>query len=230
MRKTIYLFSLVSLSLVFIIGCKRSEKPSGVVDADFIKYQVNYLESMAGDIPTRMLPDIMEAYYTKRFIKTSISGFFGQFSLVQVADLRQNRVTTMLNFFGNKVFYTGEKGELPAGIAAINDPIVNITEDTATICGMISRRATVESDGSTFDLFFIEEINIKSPNITTPYHFIDHVLSDFRVQLSILKMHLTMSDHEKTTVDSIVFEIPEDYKEVSRKTMETIINNLFTKD
>lgn len=173
---------------------------------------------------------MMEAYYTNRYIMTSIKGFFGQFSLVQVANLRQNNVTTMLNFFGNKVYYTGEKGAIPAGIHPIDNPRVEITNDTQTICGMHAQRAIVEASGEKYDIYFTKDLDIKSPNITTPYNFIDHVLCDFRVQLSMLKMQLIINERETLLVDSSIFQIPEDYKEVSKEAMENIINSLFTKE
>jgi hypothetical protein len=221
---------LLTASLFTIQSCNLKDRGADVTEADYIEYKVIYMENMAGDIPTQMLPDVMEAYYNKRYIRTSIEGFFGQFSLVQIANLRQNTVTTMLNFFGNRVFYTGKKGELPVGIKELTDPVVRLTNDTTHICGMLSKMAVVETKDSSFDIYYIEDFDIQSPNITTPYYFIEHVLSDFRVQLSLLKMQLIMRHHEKITVESSVFEIPENYKPVSRETMESIINSLFTKD
>jgi hypothetical protein len=230
MHNTLRTIFLLTASLLMFPGCNLKDKEADVTKADYIEYRVIYMDNMAGDIPTQMLPDVMEAYYSKRYIRTSIEGFFGQFSLVQIANLRQNTVTTMINFFGNRVYYTGEKGELPAGIVELTDPVVQLTADTAHICGMLSKKAIVETKNNTFDIYYIEDIDIQSPNITTPYFFIEHVLSDFRVQLSVLKMQLIMRHHESTTVESSVFEIPENYKPVSKATMESIINSLFTKD
>ena len=218
------------LLLLIPLACNQDSNKAGWVKADYIKYRVHYLDHMAGDIPTSLLPDVMEAYYTKKYIRTSIHGYFGQFSLVQIADLRQNTVTSMLNFFGTKVVHTGKKNEVPAGIKALTNPSLEITSDTLTVCGMLSRRGIVRTDAREYDVYFIEDIKIKSPNITTPYYFIDHVLSDFRVQLSILKMHLVMFEHDKKEVDPELFEVPEAYVPVSRKTMEGIINSLFTKE
>jgi hypothetical protein len=216
--------------LLFIIACNREDGKPGKVEAEYIRYRVNYMDQMAGDIPTTLLPDVMEAYYTRQHIFTRIHGYFGQFSLVQVANLRQNKVTTMLNFFGTKVVHTGEKGEFPAGIIQLEDPSLEVTPDTLSVCGMLSTRGIVRAAGKEYDVYFIEEIDIHSPNITTPYYFIDHVLSDFRVQLSMLKMHLVMFEHEVRQVDPVMFEIPEAYVPVSRETMENIINSLFTKE
>lgn len=188
------------------------------------------MEHMAGDIPTKVLPGVMDAYYTKKYVMTSIKGFFGQFSLVQVANLRQNNVVTMMNFLGTKVYYVGKKGAIPAGIAELNDPKVEYTDDTMSICGMICKKAIVETTDSKYNIFYTDALDIKSPNITTPYNFIDDVLSDFRVQLSFLKMQLIMDAHESTTVESSIFDIPEDYTQVSKQSMESFINSLFTKE
>ncbi len=224
-------YSLLPLLFLLIpFACKRDGAEADMIKAEYIKYRVNYLDHMAGDIPTTLLPDIMEAYYTKRHIRTRIHGYFGQFSLVQVADLRKNTVTTMLNFFGTKVVHYGEKGEVPAGIVALENPSLEITPDTLTICGMLSNRGIVRTDEDEYDIYFIEDIDIKSPNITTPYYFIDHVLADFRVQLSILKMHLVMYEHTDKEINPRLFEVPEDYVAVSRESMEGIINSLFTKE
>ena len=224
-----YLFLSFSIFLL-TFGCKREKTGEALVEAEHITYKVYYLERMAGDIPTALLPNEMDAYYTKRHILTRIHGYFDQFSLVQVADLRQNKVTSMLNFFGTKVYYTGARGEGPAGIVELEDPAMEVTSDTLNICGMKSTRAVVRSGDQEYDVFFIKEFDIRSPNITTPYRFIDHVLSDFRVQLSVLKMHLVMFEHNKTEIDASMFKVPEDYERVSRESMESIINSLFTKE
>jgi hypothetical protein len=222
--------TVFSLLLITAIACNRAEDPSEILEADFITYKVNYLENMAGDIPTKMLPNEMEAYYSDRYIMTRIDGFFGQFSLVQVANLRQNAVTTMLNFFGNKVYYRGKKGEIPAGIVPLENPDYELTDDTREISGFESFRTVIKLQDQQYDIYYIKDIDIESPNITTPYYFIDYVLSDFRVQLSVLRMQLVMSGHESTTIQASRFFIPEDYREVSRETMESIINSLFTKE
>jgi len=105
-----------------------------------------------------------------------------------------------------------------------------MTNDTMSISGILCRKAIVETNDSKYNIYFTEEIDIKSPNITTPYSFIDHVLSDFRVQLSMLKMQLRIKKYETTMVESSLFTVPDDYERVSREFMENTINSLFTKD
>ncbi len=221
---------LALLTLILANGCNRAKKIPDTLDANLITFQVNYLDSKAGDIPTSWLPDKMEATYTNYFVMTRIEGFMGQFTLAHIADLKENTVTTLLNFLGTKVFHRGNPGELPVGIHPLADPNVIITGDTLTICGLTSEKAIVNTDGGSYDIYYTDKFNVKQPNLATPYPMIDHVLTDFRVQLSVLKMHLRMQNFTSDSVSSTIFIVPENFKEVSREEMETIINSLFTKD
>lgn len=230
MKKTSILKIIIPLFVAFsIVSCKRDRDESKTSEVDYIKYKVHYLEKMAGDIPTNVLPGEMHAYYDKNHVLTRIDGFFGQFSLIQVADLRKNTVVSMLNFLGNKIYYTGKKGEIPAGIYPLVNPEIQFTEDTLTISGLLSYKTIVDVSDDRYDIYYTKDISIKHPNVTTPYSSIDFVLCDFRVQLSYLKMRLIIMDHVKEKIDPSLFEIPEDYKQVSKEEMEGIINNLFTK-
>ena len=201
-----------------------------MVDAHYLQYEIEYLEEKAGDIPTRILPGTMDAYYTRRHVYTRIEGFFGQFTLVQIADLRRSRVTTLLDFFGTHVCYTGRSGELPAGIYEPDQMETRTTSDTATIGGYLSEKVVVLTEDEQFDIYFTREIRVRNPNISTPYLDVHYPLTAFRIQLSQLKMHLSCKESKSEVVDSEMFNIPEEYKPVNRETMEEIINNLFTKE
>jgi hypothetical protein len=201
-----------------------------MIDAYHLRYEIEYLEEKAGDIPTRILPGTMDAYYTRYFVLTKIEGFFNQFSLVQVADLKHRRVTTMLNFFGNKVFYAGETGELPAGVARPERLKCRRTGDYEVIGGLRSERMEVEKGDEQFNIYCTQDFSVRRPNISTPYSMVDDPLTDFRIQLSVLKMHLRCSGMVYGSIETKMFDIPEDYRPVDRASMEEIINSLFTKD
>jgi hypothetical protein len=201
-----------------------------MIDAHHLQYEIEYLEEKAGDIPTRILPGTMDAYYARHYVYTKIEGFFSQFRLVQIANLRQKQVTTLLDFFGTHVSYTGQPGELPAGIVQPDHMKIRYTGDTALIGGYLSERIEVETGNEQFDIYCTREIKVRHSNLCTPYQTINHPLTGFSIQLSILKMHLTCVNSEYIPVNSEMFKIPEKYKPVNRATMEEIINNLFTKE
>ncbi len=211
-------------------SCSRSRRLPETLEAHYVKYNIDYLEDRAGDIPTRILPASMDAFYTKYYALSRIEGFFNQFSLIQIADLRQRKVTTMLNFFGNKVYYVGRNGEPAAAIVEPDQMECKFTGETAVIGGLHSERISVDTGDEQYSIYCTKDFSVRRPNISTPYHSIDYPLSDFRVQLSLLKMHLSCTEFETKIIESDIFIIPEDYRLVSRVAMEEIINSLFVKE
>ena len=227
-RRLLILFLfLVSLSFY---SCRRYSSLPETLEAHYVRYHISYLESMAGDIPTRILPARMDSWYTDYFVVTKIEGFFRQFSLIQIADLRHKRVSTLLNLFGNKIYHRAEKGELPAGIIAPSSLHIQNTGEHSVIGGLNSEQVKIDTGSETFNMYYTRDFSVRRPNLSTPYGSIDHPLSDFRIQLSYLKMHLTCAEYESRIIESEIFMIPDDYKPVSRPVMEEIINSLFTKD
>ena len=218
------------IPFLLLASCDRNRELPETLDAHYVKYQIEYLEAKAGDIPTRILPDKMDTYYTKYYALSKIEGFFNQFSIIQIADLKHKKVTTLLNFFGNKVYYAGGRGEGPVAIREPDQMNITYTGETKIIGGLNSERIDVDTGEEQFSIYFTQDFEVRHPNITTPYRSIDYPLSEFRIQLSLLKMLLTTAAFEIKTIESEIFTIPEDYKSVSRAAMEEIINSLFTNE
>jgi hypothetical protein len=225
-----YLFFILFLVSAISFSCRRTNKLPDKVEAYYVQYDITYLNRMAGDIPTRILPARMDSWYTNYFVLTRIDGFFKQFSLMQIADLRTRQVFTLLNFFGNKFYCLAEKGELPAGIIAPDKMSYRATGKTSIIGGLLSEQVEVDNGDEKFNIYFTRDFSVRRPNLSTPYGSINHPLSDFRVELSYLDMHLKCESYETRIIDSEIFMIPEEYVEVSRPKMEEIINSLFTKE
>jgi hypothetical protein len=215
---------------LLLISCRRNVTLPETVEAHYLKYDIHYLEDRAGDIPTRILPGHMDAYYTKYYVLSRIEGFFNQFSLIQIADLRHRQVSTLLNFFGNKVYCVGRPGELPAAIRGTDKIQSKYTGETKIIGGLNSERVEVNTGEEEYSIYVTHDFSIRRPNITTPYYSINQPLSQFKVQLSVLKMLLSCSEFEQKFIESEIFTIPEEYRPVTRENMEEIINSLFTKE
>jgi len=222
--------SIVLLPILTLISCGRQRTLPEQLTAHHIKYRIEYLEERAGDIPTRILPEQMDAYYTEHFVLSRITGFLEQFTLTQIADLRHQKVTTLLRFFDSKVYYEGENGELPVAIVEPEDMSWKMTGETTVIGGLHSERVEVTTNNDHYSIYLTKDFDVRHPNITTPYRSIDYPLSEFRVQLSLLKMHLSCTDFKTETIESEVFKVPPGYNPVSKKDMERIINSLFTKE
>jgi len=220
---------LILVSLLFY-SCRRNVKLPETMEAHYMKYHISYLENMAGDVPTRILPAKMDSWYTDYFVVTQINGFFNQFSLIQIADLRNKRVSTLLNLFGNKVYSRGGKGELPAGIIAPLEMHIQNTGKQSVIGGLNSEQVQIDTGDESYNMYYTRDFSVRRPNLSTPYRTINYPLSDFRIQLSYLKMHLTCTEYDSRIIESEMFTVPDEYRLVTRPVMEEIINSLFTKE
>ena len=225
-----HIFTCIFIAALFTTGCRRSVNLPEMIDAHYVKYEIDYLQDRAGNVPTRILPEMMDVYYTNYYVMSRIEGFLDQFTLIQIADLRKKKVATLFSFFGDKVYCEGKNGELPAAIVEPEKVECKFTGETTVIGGLNSERVEVDTGGEQFNIYITKDFNTRLPNIGTPYKGIDYPLSEFRIQMSSLKMSLSCTEFEKRSVESDIFTIPEDYSEVSREEMEVIINSLFTTD
>ncbi len=229
MSRRLFIPFLILVSLLFY-SCRRNVKLPETMEAHYMKYHISYLENMAGDVPTRILPARMDSWYTDYFVVTRINGFFNQFSLIQIADLRNKRVTTLLNLFGNKVYTRGGKGELPAGIIAPLEMHIQNTGKQSVIGGLNSEQVQIDTGDESYNMYYTRDFSVRRPNLSTPYRTINYPLSDFRIQLSYLKMHLTCTEYDFRIIETEMFTVPDEYRLVTRPVMEEIINSLFTKE
>ncbi len=214
---------------VFIItACKSNTIPTGDVSATVIEYKVTYLSEKAGNIPTKMLPGKMTVIFAEHFALNKIEGFFGQFSLVYIGNLKNKSVVTMMKLFDKKYVSYGKNGEMPCGFSELQNLVITETGNTKDLLGFRCKELLISSNSdSAFYALCTDGIDVKNPNVTTPFKEIDEVLLDFRTHLSLLDMRLTATSIEKKTISWDVFRVTEGYKERPREFVENTIEELF---
>ena len=212
----------------FVTACNRNRIPEGEVTASVIDYKVTYLTEKAGKIPTKMLPGKMTVIFAGHYALNRIEGFFGQFSLIYIGNLKNESVITMLKLFDKKYVYYGKKGELPCGF--VNPGKLSITETgkKMELLGLSCKELLISSEeDSTFYALTTNDLKIKNPNITTPYRDIKEVLLEFRTQLSLLQMQLTASNVKRVDVSWDLFKVSDEYQERPKEFIDNTIQELF---
>lgn len=199
-----------------------------MIDVNLIEYRVEYIDDVAGSVPTNILPGKMTLIFHEHTAITSIEGFLGQFSLTYLADLKKQKVTTMLKLFDKNYYYEGEKGELPAGIVPFENMEIEETNDSAMILDFMCRKYILHSDKlDNKEIWSTKEIGIKNPNITTPYRDVPGILLQFYSQLSVLKMFLFIEKYQEKSISRDLMEVPDNFKQISRSAMEKTLVELF---
>lgn len=219
-------FFIIFICAIFLSDCTVRERTE-TVDAIVIEYDVDYVDEIAGSVPTNILPGKMTLVFANRMAMNTIEGFLGQFTLSYIADLKKETVTTVLKIFDKKYYYSGKKGENPAGIAEMKDMKLEKTNNTTRILDFDAVKYNLYIPGYEEKEIWCTDIGIKNPNITTPYKELDKVLLQFYTELSVLKMNMTAQKIEEKMLNSEIFMIPKNYEEISRAEMELILKELF---
>jgi hypothetical protein len=210
-------------------GCNSNKIPKeGNVRAHVIKYKVTYLNEKAGSVPTSVLPGYMTLIFADHYALNRIDGFLGQFSLSFIADLKERTVINMLKIFDIKLVYYGQSDEIPVCVAPIEAMKVKEEDSNAKFAGFNCRKLLITSSNyGDFIVYSTNQLNIKNPNNATPYSSIDEVLLMFNTRLSMLKMQMNATKYEAKEVAWELFQVPPDYKKVSKEYMEQKLNELF---
>ncbi|MFW5887128.1 MAG: hypothetical protein ACOCUL_05160, partial [Bacteroidota bacterium] len=95
------------------------------------------------------------------------------------------------------------------------------------ICDFLCKKAIAKlPDGSSFEVYFTEEIGLKNPNALTPFEPIDGVLMKFQMKLNSVRMDINAKKFYEKKVPVEEFEIPPGFKRISKEKMEEVVNEL----
>ena len=102
-------------------------------------------------------------------------------------------------------------------------PIIEKTNDTKLISSYTCKRAKVSYADKKipgFDIWYTTEIDIKNPNWSNPYHEIEGVLMEYQLKRYGLELRFTCTSVSKASIDDAVFELPSEYKIITREEMD----------
>jgi GLPGLI family protein len=211
---------------MLLTSCSRldfSNQPEGIIE-----YDVTYVTNQSS-MPTNLLPRKIILKFKANKNVTSIEGFMGMFSLSNIADLRKHFNVTLLKVMDKKFCYPGERNEAPFFFDNLSNIQISYTDETKIIAGFNCKRAIVSFSDTLhhpFDIYYTHDLPIKDPNKLTPFSSIDGVLMAFNIRLSNIEMRVVASKYKPIKIDNRVFEVPDDYKKVSKRKIVSIMNKL----
>ena len=103
------------------------------------------------------------------------------------------------------------------------------TNETTIIAGYNCKKVIAvkkNQPNDKFEVFYTNELNIEKPNFSTPYESIDGVVMKFRLKKFDLEMEFKATNVKKEKVDQRIFELPKDYKIVSKKEMQDFFKSV----
>jgi hypothetical protein len=172
------------------------------------------------------MPKTMELTFNKEYSSYSIEDRLGLFCIKNILNYTNSKHITLIKVFDKKYVYTGNSNEPPILFDSNSNYKINYFDDTSRLAGFLCKRASITDNSEEFNVLYTDGIIIANPNKNTPYKAIDGMLLSFRLRLKSLDMQLNARKFEHKLIENKLFEIPKDYKIISRKQMEEIITTI----
>ncbi|MES2592015.1 MAG: hypothetical protein V4608_09030 [Bacteroidota bacterium] len=217
------LFSIASVCVFLGTGCGNSAKEEGSFSEGVITYAaepVNMDDPMAAFAPSEMT-----VKFKNNNSAAQMSAGIGALDASFVSDLEARTFTQIIRLFSDKYFVIQNEAEIKKENESF-DLEIEPTKETKVIAGYICKKAIVHQKGdepTDFDIYYTNELKIENSNFSNPYYKLDGVLMEYRMKKFGLEMKFTTTGITKEKVDDAVFEIPENYEEI---TQEALLNKL----
>jgi GLPGLI family protein len=219
---------LILILLLFFCSC-RELTDEKYISEGIIEYEIDYPETESDNVMIALMPKTMEFKFKKEKVLIDFNGGMGLFKATFVSNLKDQSMLHMVKILNKKyaIFYSSD--ELGSINNEMPDLEIEYLDDIKTIAGYECKRAIIKlkDDGQTsFDIYYTNDINLKSPNWSTPYSEIGGVLMEYQLKRYDITMKFTARTVMKATIAEENFIKPDDYKIITKEEMDQLFLNL----
>lgn len=216
----------VILFLIFVVvfpSCK-SCKPGGKgISEGIIEYDAEVLDK--NNPMADLAPDKMIVKFKDNKSSVDLSAGMGLFSTTFISDPDTKTMLQLVKLLNKKFAYIMDSTAVKKEIDSAGVITIEKTSETKTIAKFKCKKARVTFPGNThppYDVWYTNEINIQDPNWSNPYKEIDGVLMEYQMNRYGLAMKFTAKNVTKADVDDTSFELPDEYKLISKEEMDEL--------
>ena len=223
MKKRSLLFVIIGI-IIWAAGCKQTDDK--FISEGEIEYEASVLDqdnSMATMAPNKML-----VKFKSNKSCAEMNAGMGLFSASFISDPEKKSFIQLVKILNKKFLLTQDEESIKRENARYELKLIPSTE-TKVIAGYTCKKMEVipaDKNIHAFDVYYTNEIDIKQPNYTNPFHEIDGVLMEYQLKKFGLEMRFVARKVKKEIIDEKCFQIPADYKKVSEKEMKMIFDDL----
>lgn len=225
-------FLFLPFLLIVLIKCKDIPYKTDKISEGFIEYKIEYLGDSLDQFIQNFLPDRMKIKFKNDNTKNRLESMSGLFDLTNIKNYKNETTVTLINFFNNKYKYVEKTGESSLFFKKRPNMTIQHTEKKKRIAGFTCNEAIITIPGTKhkpeekFKVYFTKKIDVKGFNDQTPFSAIEGVLMEFQMQFYDIPMKFRAIRVKEQNIPSGEFDIPQDYKQINRKTMIEIIELL----
>jgi len=221
-----YVLFIAVIFAMTVSSCK--ERGGKYIDQGEIHYKIDYIGNFG--VPKEALPQNLIVSFKSDKILFEMIGF-GKSGILNLSNPEKGIFDTYFSFFTRKFYYAAESGEMFPGFDAMEGMIVKKTSKTEVICGFNCKNAEVTfpvDRSRIFNIWYTNEINVKSPNAATPFNMIDGILMGFFFLMGPTELHFEAETVYKMDIPDDKFERRKDFNRVTKDNLNKFINQMLS--
>lgn len=229
MKKNLRLFSWLILAIT-VISCSEGGAFKKHITEGVIVYDVTYPELDSDNLMLEMLPNEMKMTFKDDKFKSQLKTGAGIVEMTVIANGEQKLLHNMVKLFSDRYVLTLDEDDALKFTNVIPPFQINYIDGVDTIAQAVCNRILIDfgaAKNESYIFAFTDEIALKSPNWCTPYHEIEVVLLDYRVENYGMNMRLRATSISSEEVDDSEFIVDERYQSLSVSEFnELVVKNM----
>ena len=221
------LIVFISLFFILLSSC-REFTDEKYISEGIIEFQVTYPKTNEDSFMAGLMPETMYFKFKDDKIALDLSGGMGMFKTSFVSNGEKGTLLQMVKMMNKKyaiLFDTSDISKMNNEVPQMN---IEFVDSVKTIAGYQCKKAIItfpEDESTSFDVYYTKDINLKTPNWNTQFKEIDGVLLEYQMTRYNIEMKFTATTVVKEDIEDSAFEMPEDYKIISKKEMDDLFLN-----
>jgi hypothetical protein len=229
LKKNLRLFSWLILAIT-VISCSEGGAFKKHITEGVIVYDVTYPELDSDNLMLEMLPNEMKMTFKDDKFKSQLKTGAGIVEMTVIANGEQKLMHNMIKLFSDRYVLTLDEDDALKFTNVIPPFQINYIDGVDTIAQAVCNRILIDfgaAKNESYIFAFTDEIALKSPNWCTPYHEIEVVLLDYRVENYGMNMRLRATSISSEEVDDSEFIVDERYQSLSVSEFnELVVKNM----
>jgi len=202
---------LLSLSMSIFGHAQKAKKVKsfgGIVTYD-ITYEGEDIDATTlAQLPSQLVVSISG----NKIRNEQISPFY---SMASISNLDDGSTIVLIDMMGMKIAVNQTKEDMEKNLeeAGIEDPVINILDETKVIAGYNCKKAEVTTGEDMVEVYFTEEVVVPAGiNDQNGFKGINGLLMEYTVNQQGMVMTMTVKEVKKAKVKAGMFVIPDDYE------------------
>lgn len=210
-----------------IVGCSDGSKSfKNNITEGVIEYEVTYPELDSNNIMLEMLPDKMVMKFKGDKYISRLQTAAGIIEMAVLADGGSEKMYNLVKIFSDYYSLEMNKEEALAMTNVLPPFRTEFLDDSKIIADARCKKVLLDfgtAKDESYIFYYTNDVSIPNPNWCTPYHEIDGVLLDYRLENYDMNMRFKAIRIIPQQVDDKEFEIGEEYDHLTPEEFDKLV-------